>query len=41
LRAYQRCATTLRDELGVAPSAATTTLYRQIAQSGEAPAATL
>jgi len=41
LRAYQRCTATLRDELGVEPSAATTTLYRQIAQSDEAPAATL
>lgn len=41
LRAYQRCAATLRDELGVEPSAATTALYRQIAQSDEAPAATL
>jgi DNA-binding SARP family transcriptional activator len=41
LRAYQRCTTTLRDELGVEPSAATTALYRQIAQSDEAPAATL
>lgn len=37
LRAYQRCTTTLRDELGVEPSAATTALYRQIAQSDEAP----
>jgi ATP/maltotriose-dependent transcriptional regulator MalT/DNA-binding SARP family transcriptional activator len=35
LRAYQRCVTTLRDELGVEPSAATTSLYRQIAQSDE------
>jgi ATP/maltotriose-dependent transcriptional regulator MalT/DNA-binding SARP family transcriptional activator len=41
LRAYQHCVTALRDELGVEPSAATTSLYRQIAQSDEAPAATL
>jgi len=38
LRAYQRCVATLRDELGVEPSAATTTLYRQITQSDEPPA---
>ncbi len=41
LRAYQRCAAALHDELGVEPSAATTTLYRQITQSGEAPPAVL
>ncbi len=39
LRAYQRCVTTLRDELGVEPSAATTSLYQQIAQS-DAPRVT-
>ena len=40
LRAYQRCVATLHDELGVEPSAATTSLYRQIAQSdGASPAA--
>ena len=34
LRAYQRCVTTLRDELGVPPSPATTSLYHQIMQVG-------
>ncbi len=41
LRAYQRCVTTLHDELGVEPSTATTTLYETIAHSDEAPADTL
>ncbi|MCW5848956.1 MAG: transcriptional regulator [Anaerolineae bacterium] len=35
LRAYQHCVTTLRDELGVPPSPATTSLYHQIMQVGE------
>lgn len=39
LRAYQRCVTILRDELGVEPSATTTALYQKIAQS-DAPRVT-
>lgn len=35
LRVYQRCATALHDELGVAPSPATESLHTQIAQSAE------
>ena len=35
LRAYQRCVAALRDELGVPPSPATTSLYHQIMQVGE------
>jgi len=41
LRAYQRCVAMLHDELGVEPSAATTSLYHQIAQSDEAPTSML
>jgi DNA-binding SARP family transcriptional activator len=37
LRTYQRCANSLRHELGVEPSPATTHLYRSIAQAGEEP----
>jgi DNA-binding SARP family transcriptional activator len=34
-RVYQRCVTTLHDELGVEPSSATASLFERIAQTGE------
>ena len=35
LRTYQRCVSALQDDLGLAPSAATVTLYERIAQTGD------
>lgn len=41
LRAYQRCVNTLRDELDIAPSAATVALHEQLAQADDGAVTTL